>query len=102
MPVRDKAVARLASLIEDKPVTYRGSLERNWIQVGDEQLSLDEFEARYDPLYVGLVQHIDWNRVLLEARSHQLAVRPDDDDLTGDDMVAALLADRTWPDWEES
>src|SRR4051812_19602314 len=90
MPVRDKAVDTLVSKLTDY---------ESWS-------APDEVTAEYDAAYCCMIDHIDWQRVFIEAMGRHLALEHPYDDYSAlvcpECVNEALLAtDRGgWTDWK--
>lgn len=117
MPVRDKAVAALASAL-DGPGPSFNSLD-DTVKLGGQEISRDAYHDRYTAAYIRMVDAIDWNRVLLEASARHMELEHRDEGFDGYTAVSddgevivgvicpqclneALLAVKQggWTDWK--
>jgi hypothetical protein len=107
--VRNRAVAELCRAI-DGALSFNAITDTAIIGPLDgprRVMNIDAYEQRYGAVYEHVVKKIDWNRVILEASGRHLRVGHEDRDngladlICGECIEAALLAEETFPDWED-
>jgi len=107
VPVRDKAVTKLAGLLADGGVVFHSLDDEVSLRAGESavRISRDVFESDYGRLWEELISSVDWSRVLLEAVGRHLALGHEGldeaDFVCGECLEQALLARETNPDWKK-
>lgn len=106
MPVRAKAIGELASALHKSVVYNNVDLT---VKVDGHYRDRDRFWEKHEKAYDQMVKSIDWNRVLLETSTLHMVRQEKDsahraldygDEVCGSCVMYAMLADKTWPDWE--
>lgn len=106
MPVRSKAIGELARSLH-KTVVYN-NVDMT-VEVDGRDRDRKRFWEKHSKAYDRVVHSIDWNRVLIEASILHMVRQEKDsahqafdygDEVCGSCVMYAMLADKTWPDWE--
>lgn len=105
MPVRNNTVSRCTEIVHGGPWAWNG-LTQECVTIGWSRAQFEAAKNELDGIYELFVRHIDWHRVMLEAKSRCLFVHKEEDGCgydnpCGESIMNAMLADDTDMRWDE-